>query len=99
MQNQFFGVPFAARPITAAAMLLALSTAAFAADYQSTVLSDSPLAYYRLGETPAASDVAKNLGSLGAAGNGTYRHDNANQTTMHRVTGALAGNGNAAAGF
>lgn len=85
--------------LTAVLSLLPGSTStARAVDYQSTVLSDSPLAYYRLGETSPA-DVAKNSGSLGSAGNGTYRHDNANQTTVHRVTGALVGNGNAAASF
>src|SRR5512135_33363 len=69
-----------------------------AATYQSIVLGDSPLAYYRLGET-APVDLATNRGSLGAGGNGTYRHDSAGQTTIHRVTGALAGNTDAAASF
>src|SRR5437899_1608299 len=68
-------------------------------DYSSVVLHDSPAAYYRLGEAPPAADTAKNSGSLGATGNGSYRHDTATQVTQHRVTGALAGNGNAAASF
>src|ERR1041385_3822425 len=89
----------ASAPLSALFILLsALNPEAFGVDYQSTVLSDSPLAYYRLGEI-AAIDVATNRGSLGASGNGTYRHDNANQETQHRVTGALAGNIDAAAGF
>ncbi len=85
-------------PALATVVLLSTKPACAATSYQTTVLSDSPLAYYRLGET-SLPDVAKNSGSLGAVGNGTYRHDNANQTTVHRVTGALTGNGNAAASF
>jgi hypothetical protein len=69
-----------------------LVSAAHAADYRSTVLSDNPVAYYRLGDVPPA-DVAKNTGTLGAAGNGTYIG------AGHRAVGALAGNGNAAASF
>ena len=38
--------------------------------YQATVLADSPTAYWRLGE--AAGITAANLGSLGAAVDGTY---------------------------
>ncbi|HWQ93568.1 MAG TPA: LamG domain-containing protein [Clostridia bacterium] len=68
-----------------------LASSASAADYQSIVLSDSPLAYYRLGESSSTADVARNSGSLGTPGNGIY------QKTRHRVIGALAGNGNAAA--
>ncbi len=96
--KQRFVCWFSARPFAATLIVAAISTVVSAADYQSAVLSDGPLAYYRLAET-SPSDVAKNSGSLGATGNGTYRHDNANQTTLHRVTGALAGNGNAAASF
>jgi hypothetical protein len=83
-------------PATAAAVMLACLSVH--ADYSTLILGDGPLAYYRLGEiTPA--DIAKNSGSLGSPGNGIYRHDNANQTTIHRVGGALAGNPNAAASF
>jgi hypothetical protein len=69
-----------------------------AADYSSTVLTDGPLAYYRLGDV-APPAVAVNVGGLGATGNGTYRNENANQATRHRVIGALIGDASAAAGF
>ena len=59
------------------ATLLALSTViAVGADYQSTVLSQSPVGYYRLNETvQPVSNVgayATNLGSLGSAADGTF---------------------------
>src|SRR5437868_591186 len=64
-----------------------------ASDYQSAVLSDSPLAYYRLNDiTPP--DVATNRGTLGATGNGTH-----GPGVEHRVAGALVGNANAAAAY
>lgn len=59
-------------------MLLALAAAipARAVDYQSTVLTQSPLGYYRLNETvQPLSNVgtyATNLGSLGAAADGAF---------------------------
>lgn len=59
-------------------MLLALAAAipARAVDYQSTILSQSPLGYYRLNETvQPVSNVgtyATNLGSLGAAADGAF---------------------------
>jgi len=83
--------------VTAASLLLFVPYSQ-SIDYRSVVLSDNPLAYYRFGDARPA-DMATNTGSLGAIGNGTYRHDNAAQTTIRRVTGALQGNGNAAAGF
>ncbi len=79
-------------PAFAAALMLLAASTATAVDYQSTVLSDSPLAYYRLDEA-SPPDVAKNSGTLGATGNGTYI------SATHRVTGALAGNANAAAAY
>jgi hypothetical protein len=45
------------------------------ADYASTVLSQGPVAYFRLNETlqpPAATAAANSGGSLGAGANGTY---------------------------
>lgn len=57
--------------------LLGLSTMlTVGADYQSTVLSQSPVGYYRLNETvqpvSSAGAYATNLGSLGVTANGTY---------------------------
>lgn len=56
-------------------VLLALSAALTArADYPATVVSQAPPVYYRLNETvqPAPEPLATNLGSLGAAANGTF---------------------------
>ena len=71
------------------------------ADYPTTILSDSPLGYWRLGDVPVgqapsltAGDVAANSGSVGAALNGYYLYN-----VMHPVAGALAGDPSTAAGF
>jgi hypothetical protein len=42
-----------------------------AADYPSTVLADSPKAYYRLSDDTTRNKINQNIGSLGAAGNAT----------------------------
>lgn len=63
----------------------ALFAASAMADYSSTVLSYSPLGYWKLNETnlPTA-DVATNTGTLGAAGNGFYASG-----AVHPSTGAI----------
>lgn len=86
----------------AARILLGVTgLAAFAADYQSTVLTDSPVGYWRLGDfgvgqMPSinATDVAANSGTAGAALNGYYLYD-----TQHPGQGALAGSVDGAALF
>jgi hypothetical protein len=58
---------------SATALLLAFGAGqAVGADYQSTVLSFNPVAYWRLNETTAvpAANIAANAGSLGTVGNG-----------------------------
>src|SRR5216117_668498 len=47
------------------------------ADYQSAVLSNSPVGYWRLNDAVAApaNVMATNIGSLGAIGNGTFEND------------------------
>lgn len=70
-------------------LALALSAAFTArADYSSTVLSQSPAAYYRLNSTeqPAVNGVTTNLGWLGTSANGTY----ANSPTR-QLAGPFAG--------
>lgn len=68
------------------------------ADYQSTLVSQRPVGYWRLNETtqpPPLLILATNLGTVGTAGNGTYYG-------VHRgvLPGALANQpANAAAGF
>lgn len=63
------------------------------ADYESEILSENPLAYFRFNDGVATDDVdaATNLGSLGATGRGSY-----STTIVHNVTGALAAGTNAA---
>ncbi len=55
-------------------LLLAFTAVTVQADYQSTVVSQGPVGYYRLNETqaPPPPALATNLGTLGAAENGTY---------------------------
>ena len=64
------------------------------ADYQSTVLSDGPKAYYRLNDDTTRAPINKNIGSLGAAGNATN-----DLGVVHPFSGALAGDGNRAEFF
>ena len=70
-----------------AALATPLVFSAARADYQSEILSENPLAYYRFSDGVAASGPAINSGSLGAAGNGTYQLLN-----TRGVAGAVAGN-------
>lgn len=58
------------------------------ADYVSEIQADSPLAFYRFGETVTAPtyDLADNLGSLGSVGDGRY-----SGTFTRPVAGAITG--------
>src|SRR5262245_37235619 len=58
--------------LVGAAVLASAAPMVTAADYQSTVLSHNPLAYWRFDETAAAPALNKvaNSGSLGSAGDG-----------------------------
>lgn len=63
------------KPLGLACALLALSAQILVgADYQSTVLSQGPVGYWRLNETiqPFAGIVATNSGSLGSSEDGAY---------------------------
>lgn len=81
-------------------LLLALISGSAAlpalADYQSDVLAQSPVGYWRLNETtqPPIGDVATNRGSLGPAATGYYLG-----TAVHPGEGALAGSTDAGAWF
>jgi hypothetical protein len=73
----------------------ALTVSPLPAGVAGAILSDLPLAYYRLNEPgPIVPVVANNSGSLGAAGNGTYFPGG-----LHQVAGALAGDSDTAAGY
>src|SRR5262249_18079469 len=58
----------------ACAMLASAAQIALSADYQTTVLSQGPVGYWRLNETlqPQPGIVATNIGSLGSSENGAY---------------------------
>lgn len=77
------------RALLAGAALLALAAVPAAhADYQSTVLSQGPLGYWRLNETvqPQPASGAANLGTLGATVVGTY-----NNFPTRGLTGPFSG--------
>ena len=63
------------------------------ADYESEILSESPIGYYRFNDSVATDDldVAPNLGSLGVAAKGLY-----STSIVHAVPGALAAASNTA---
>jgi hypothetical protein len=69
-----------------AVMVTSAATVAQASPYSDKVLADNPLVYLNFDE--AAGPTANNLGSLGAAGNGTYNNTLLNVAS---VTGANLG--------
>jgi len=78
-----------ARLLLTGVVLAALAASTVArADYQSTVVSQSPVGYWRLNETTSPSSIAgaANLGSLGAAAIGAY-----NSFPTRGVAGPFAG--------
>jgi hypothetical protein len=67
------------------------------AAYPATILSQSPIVYYRFNDpltAPAAPDVATNSGGLALAGNGVYVN-----CPVHPQPGALTGSTDTAASF
>lgn len=64
-----------------------------AADYQTTVLQDQPVGYWRLGET--GGTTITNLGSLGSAANG----ETLDTPVTFGLPGAIKGDANTSAGF
>src|SRR2546430_185253 len=77
-------------PLVFTAFLL-LAVSVKCADYQATVLSDGPRAYYRFNDATGRSAINRNGGSLGAAGNAT---NDLSTGVVHPFPGALAGDGN-----
>lgn len=72
--------------LTAATCTLALG------DYPSSVLNDSPVAYYRFNDSSLRTNINLNSGSLGAVANAT-------STNIHLMTGAIVGSRNPATYF
>lgn len=58
--------------VSSVGLLASAASYSHALTYQAEVLTDNPVRYYRLGET--GGPTATNLGSQGAAGNGTYNN-------------------------
>lgn len=76
---------------TLGAIVLAATVLPARADYKSTVLADSPAAYWRFSEAgvaPLIDTIATNRGNLGAADNGTYV---GNMAQMKGQAGPFAG--------
>jgi len=71
----------------------AMVNQSFGADYQSTVLSHNPKAYYRLNDDTGRSPIQKNSGTLGVAFNATNDLDG----VVHSFSGALVGSADRAA--
>jgi hypothetical protein len=78
-------------PLGGAIILAMFAALPARADYQSTVLAQSPAGYWRLNETaqPAPNGTTPNLGSLGSSADGTYVSDPAHQLPGP-FTGSLA---------
>lgn len=77
--------------------ILAVVVSPFArADYQSTVLSQGPVGYWRMNETaqPPSAILGTNQGSLGSTANGSFLVD-----PIRGLPGALAGDSDTAVGF
>jgi hypothetical protein len=77
-------------------LLIGSSLVPTQADYAAKVLSNNPVAYWRLNDkaTAPAGDVANNLGSLGSALNGYYVG-----AASHPLPGALASGSDSAVGL
>jgi autotransporter-associated beta strand protein len=77
-----------------AAIAAPLLFSAARADYQSEILSENPLVYYRFSDGVTTGDIAPpaaNIGSLGAVGNGPF-----STTVVNDVAGAIPGSGDTA---
>jgi Concanavalin A-like lectin/glucanases superfamily len=88
-----------ARSIVATSVTAVAFAAARAADYQSTVLSDNPKAYYRLNDSTTRARINVNSGTLGAAGNATndsmyYKGGELPTGVVHPFPGAIVGDPN-----
>jgi Concanavalin A-like lectin/glucanases superfamily len=73
-----------------------LAALAMRADYPSTILTDSPDAYYRLNDSTVRTAININSGSLGAAANAT---NDLPTGVVRSVPGAIAGDSNRASFF
>src|SRR5262245_34210536 len=76
------------KALLSATLLAGIASYSARADYQSTVLSQNPVAYWRLNETtpPPPPGPAVNSGTLGAVDNGVFTG-----SPPKGLTGALGG--------
>jgi hypothetical protein len=80
-------VIYQSKALLTATLLAGIASYSARADYQSTVLSQNPVAYWRLNETTAPPPpFTANSGSVGAPGNGTF-----NNGVIRGVPGAIVG--------
>ena len=88
--------------LAAAGVLTLVAGLTARADYPSAVLADGPLTYHRFSETVVSNDtmpVVVNLGTLGAAVNGTHVTSFRDDLIVPGVPGALGDPDNTAIGF
>jgi hypothetical protein len=77
--------------VIATAGMLACALVQARADYQSTVIADGPLAYYRFNDSTNHNLINVNSGSLGAAGNASNDLALVTGGTVHPFPGAIVG--------
>lgn len=82
--------------ILRAAALLSLACVGVHADYPTTVLTDGPVAYYRLNDTQATTAINVNSGSLGSVANAT---NDLPTGVVRSVPGAIVGDPSRASFF
>lgn len=92
-ENSYGAYPSLSKRLTLMVGLACSCSTLVRADYQSEILSDNPLAYYRFNDGVAADafDYAANLGSLGTSAKGVY-----SASLVRPVAGALVGSANTA---
>lgn len=80
-------------PLLALSVVAAMMNQSLYADYQSTVLSHGPKAYYRMNDDTSRTTIQKNSGTLGAAADAT----NDLNGVVHSFAGAIVGDPDRAA--
>jgi len=91
--------PYWNSPALTALACLTLAALPVRADYQSTVLSDSPQAYWRFNDSAVRNSINVNIGSLGGAGNASNDLASTTGGIVHSIPGAIVGDPDPAAFF
>ncbi len=82
-----------------AAGLMSLAISPARADYQATVLADSPKAYYRFSDSTNRSLINLNIGSAGASANASNDLAAVTGGAVHSIPGAIVGDSDRASFF